>query len=203
MKYLKKFLKVFIFIIGVMIAIWISLPWDKIGEYAVLIAERRVSSMGFTARHSSVNGSWKGPNIKVNDFAAKMTLGGGEFQSISVTPSYLKSITQFAPVISVSFSGGKVFLPGGSEADMGAGQVEISFKNGILSLRNFKSVGDLSFDGFIVIDVKNGVKIDNADMIIKATSSAEVSLNFLSQMVRDMTKESAGQWRIKREKSDG
>lgn len=196
-------MKIIVFIIGASVALWILMPWDKIGEYVVLSAERRASTMAIAVRHSSVNGSWYGPNITINDFTGKYLIAGGEFKTVSVTPSYLQSLIQFSPVISVSFGGGKISLPGGNETDLGSGQVEVSFKNGILTLRNLRSAGELSFDGYIEIDLSKGREIDNADLIIKAPEKFDSYMQTIKSMIPSLSKESAGQWRIKKEKSNG
>ena len=198
MKFFKALLKTFIFIIGALIAIWLLMPWGKIGEYAVLSAEKIATSKGFNTQHSSVSGSWKGPNIKVNDFTSKMIFGGGEFKTLDFSPSLIKSIIQFSPVISVSFTGGKLSFPGGNDADIGSGNVEVSLKNGILLLRNIKNTGELLLDGNIAIDI-NGARIDNADLLIKSPEKIEQSLNSMKTML-PLTQESKGQWRLRRDK---
>lgn len=174
------------------------MPWGKIGEYAVLSAEKIATSKGFNTQHSSVSGSWKGPNIKVNDFTSKMIFGGGEFKTLDFSPSLIKSIIQFSPVISVSFTGGKLSFPGGNDADIGSGNVEVSLKNGILLLRNIKNTGELLLDGNIAIDI-NGARIDNADLLIKSPEKIEQSLNSMKTML-PLTQESKGQWRLRRDK---
>jgi len=198
LKFFKALLKTFIFIIGALIAIWLLMPWGKIGEYAVLSAEKIATSKGFNTQHSSVSGSWKGPNIKVNDFTSKMIFGGGEFKTLDFSPSLIKSIIQFSPVISVSFTGGKLSFPGGNDADIGSGNVEVSLKNGILLLRNIKNTGELLLDGNIAIDI-NGARIDNADLLIKSPEKIEQSLNSMKTML-PLTQESKGQWRLRRDK---
>ena len=200
MKYVKLIIKIFMFIIGVLISLWILMPWGRIGEYAVLSAERTASSKGFDAKHSSVSGSWKGPTIRINDFSAKMALGGGEFKTLTISPSFMQSIIRFSPVALVSFTGGKLSLPGGNDADMGSGKVEVSIKRGILLLKNFKSAGELSLDGSLAIDI-NGNKIDNADLIIRSPEKIEPVLRSISIML-PITQESAGQWRLRRDKND-
>ena len=174
------------------------MPWGKIGEYAVLSAERMASSKGFNTQHSSVSGSWRGPTIEINDFSSKMAFGGGEFKTLSFSPSFMQSVVQISPVISVSFTGGKLFLPGGSDAEIGSGNFEISFKNGILSIKNIKNTGELLLDGNIAIDAGEA-KIDNADMLIKPPGKIESSLNSMRVML-PLTRESNGQWKLKRDK---
>ena len=198
MKFFKALIKVLIFIVGTLISLWLFTPWGKIGEYAVLSAERTVTSKGFNTQHSSVSGSWKGPNIIINDFSSKMALGGGQFKTLSFSPSFLKTIIQFSPVVSVSFTGGTLSFPGGNDADIGSGNFEVSLKNGILLLRNLKNTGELSLDGSIAIDI-NGSKIDNADLLIKSPEKIEQSLNSMKAML-PLTQESKGQWRLKRDK---
>ena len=200
MKFLKKLSKVFLFLVAAIVSLWILAPWGKIGEYAVLRAENMVRSR-LNVQHSSVDGSWIGPNIKVNDFAAKMKMfGGGEFKTISVSPSFIKSLIQFSPVVSVAFTGGKLLF-GLNDADMGAGNFELSLKNNILFIRNLKSIGDLSFDGFIEINIGN-FTIENADLVIRPPEKIEPSMSDMKGMVPSLIQESPGQWRIKKEKSN-
>ena len=200
MKLFKVFIKAFIFILGVLISLWVLMPWGKIGEYAVLSAERTASSRGFDARHTSVSGSWRGPTIKINDFTAKMVFGGGEFRTLSISPSFIQSIIQFSPVAIVSFTGGRLLLPGGNSADLGSGKVEVSVSRGTLLLKNLKSVGELSIDGHVAIDI-NGQKIDNADLVMKSPERIESTLSAMSLLL-PLTQESAGQWRLRREKNN-
>ena len=200
MRFLKILSKIFVFILGAIISLWILAPWGKIGEYAVLRAENIVRARGLTVQHTSVDGSWIGPNIKVNDFGAKMVLGGGEFRTISVSPLYMKSIFRFSPVVSVSFSGGKLLF-GGDDTDMGSGNFELSLKNSILLVGNFKSTGDLSFDGFIEINIRD-FAIENADLMIRPPERIESSLSAMKVMVPSLIQETTGQWRIKKEKSN-
>ena len=197
MKYLKKLMNVFIFLFGALIALWFFMPWGKIGEYGVLSAEKMVSSRGLTAQHKSVSGSWRGPTIGINDFSAKMVLGGGEFKTISFSPSFIQTIIKFAPTVSVSFIGGKLLLPG-NEADLGRGKVDVSYKKGILSLRNFKSEGELSFDGFITLGVDNR-EIINADLIIRAPEKFETPFGMVKRLIPSLVQESTGQWRIRKD----
>ena len=177
------------------------MPWGKIGEYAVLSAEKMASSKGFSTQHSSVGGSWKGPTINISGFASKMAFGGGEFRTLSLSPSFMQSLIQFSPVMSVTFTGGKLSFPGGIDADMGAGKAEVSLKNGVLSFRNFKSTGELSLDGNIAIDI-NGAKIDNADLMIRSPEKIEPSLSSMRGIL-PLTQESRGHWRLKRDKNNG
>ena len=111
----------------------------------------------------------------------------------------MQSIIQFSPVISISFTDGKLLLPGGNEAEMRTGNVEVSLKNGILLLKNLKSTGELSLDGNIAIDL-NGVKIDNADLMIRPPEKIEPSLDLMKVML-PLTQESQGIWRLKRDKT--
>jgi hypothetical protein len=202
LKFFKVLIKAFIFIIGVLVSLWIFMPWGEIGEYAVLSAERAAVSRGFTARHTSVSGTWNGPVIKINNFVARMAMGGGEFETLSVSPSIMKSLFQFSPVVSVSFTGGKLFLPGGKDAEMGTGKVEISLKNGILLLKDLSSTGELAFDGYVAYDI-NGGRVDNADLAIKSPESVEQALNLARTMMNnDLNEESKGLWRLKRVKND-
>ena len=198
MKFFKVLLKTFIFIVGTLISLWLLMPWGKIGEYTVLSAERIATSRGFNTQHSSVSGSWKGPSIRINDFTSKMALGGGEFKTLSFSPSFLKSIIQISPVVSVSFTGGILSFPGGNNAVIGSGNFEVSLKNGILLLKNLKNTGELILDGNIAIDI-NSAKIDNADLMIKSPEKIEQSLNSMKAML-PLTQESKGQWRLKRDK---
>ncbi|MCL2767384.1 MAG: hypothetical protein FWE49_01440 [Synergistaceae bacterium] len=198
MKILKLLMKLLLFIVGVLVSLWLLMPWGKVGEYAVLSAEKIASSKGFNTQHSSVSGSWRGPNIIVNDFTSKMALGGGEFKTLSFTPSFPQSMIQLAPVMSISFTGGKLSFPGGIDADIGSGNVEVSYKNGILFIRNLKNTGELSFDGSIAIDI-NSTKIDHADLMIKSPESIEQSLDSMKSML-PLTQESNGQWRLRRDK---
>ncbi|MCL1875179.1 MAG: hypothetical protein FWF87_02835, partial [Synergistaceae bacterium] len=181
-----------------LISLWLLMPWGKIGEYAVLSAEKIASSKGFNTQHASVSGSWRGPTIEINEFVSKMIFAGGEFKTLSLSPSFIQSIIQFSPVISVSFTGGKLSFPGGNDVDIGSGNVEVSLKNGILSLKNFKNTGELLFDGSVAIDI-NGAKIETADLMIKPPEKIESSLNSMKAML-PLIQESNGQWRLRRDK---
>ena len=197
MKLFKVLIKTLIFIVGALASLWIFMPWGEMGEYAVLSAEKTASSRGYNIQHSSVSGSWIGPSILINDFASRMVLAGGEFKTLRLSPSFIQSLIRFSPVMSVSFTGGKLSLPGGNDADLGSGRVEISLKNGILLLNNLRSTGELSFDGFATINI-NSARIENADIMINSPERIESSLNSMSIML-PLTRESAGQWRLKRD----
>lgn len=193
-------MKTFIFIVGALVALWIFMPWDKIGEFIVLSAERRASSMGVSVRHSSVSGSWYGPKIVINDFSGKYLIAGGEFRIISVTPLYVQSIIHFSPAMSVSFSGGKVSLPVVNDTDLGSGQVEVSYKDGVVLLKNLISDGEISLNGYIAI---RGREIDEADLMIKVPEKFESYMSTMKAMIPSLNKESTVLWRIKKEKSNG
>ena len=199
MKLLKILIKTLIFIIGTLISLWLLMPWGAIGEYGVLSMERIASSRGFNIQHSSVSGSWIGPTIRINGFTSRMAFGGGEFRTLSLSPSIIQSFIQLSPVISVSFTGGTLSLPGGNDADMGSGTVEISLRNGILLLNNLKSTGELSLDGNIAIDI-NGARIETADLMIRSPERIETSLNSM-RAILPLIQESNGQWRLRRERS--
>ena len=197
MKSHKVLIKTLIFAVGALVSLWLLTPWGKIGEYAILSVEKTAISKGFNAQHSSVNGSWKGPNIKVNNFVSKMAFGGGEFKTLSFSPSFLQSIIQFSPVISVSFTDSTLFFPGGNAIDIGSGNFEVSRKNDKLLFRNLKNTGEFLLEGNIAIDVK-GPKIDNADLMIKSPEKTEQSL-YLMKAILPLTQESKGQWRLRRD----
>jgi len=200
LKFLKILTKLLIFIVGALISLWILAPWGKIGEYAVLSAENVARARNLTAQHTSVDGSWIGPKVRINNFSAKANFGGGgEFTTIDLSPSYFKSVFQFSPVALVSFTGGK--LVGLIDADMGSGNFEISLKNSILYIRNLKSQGELSFDGFIEINIRD-FTIENADLVIRNPERIEMPLNAMKGMVPSLVQENPGQWRIKKEKSN-
>lgn len=199
MKLLGVFFKIIIFLVGAVLALWFFMPWGRIGEYVLLSAEKEASVKGFTVQHSSVTGSWRGPAIDVKELVARMALGGGAFKTLSVSPSIVASAARFSPVISVSFTGGEVFLPGGLVASLGSGSLELSISNGMVLVEKIKSDGELLLDGFMAIDLANA-KIDHSDLNIKFPENLKTAFSSMKNFL-PLVEEANGTWKLKREKN--
>lgn len=201
MRFLKNFVKLMIFAVGLMIAAWIFMPWGRIGEYILVNSENAAAAKGFSMRHSAVSGSWHGPTVDIQDLMARMLLGGGGFKNISISPAIFASIINLSPVISVSFSGGEVSLPGGVVASLGSGSLELSFSSGIILMDKVKSAGEISLEGSVAIDPSKG-RIERANLTVKSPEKLHNSISAMKGIL-PLTEGPNGTWLLKREAGNG
>ena len=83
MKAISIFLKTLLFLVGVLVAVWIFLPWKQVGEYALATAVRRLETPITWATVNNVPGGFV-----IEDLKAQRLMGMGDvsFRTVTVIP---------------------------------------------------------------------------------------------------------------------
>ena len=124
-------IKILLFIAAFCYAMYIFLPWDSLGRFAMSMAHNRLERQGMRLNYTDVNAEDGG--FTVNN----LTLNGAvniALNSITIKPQLLASVLSFAPVCEINFTGagvrfGQVLNFGDGGFLLTAGRNEILLEN--------------------------------------------------------------------------
>jgi len=207
---LKNFLKILLFLAGLLLTAWIFMPWRQVGEAALLSASRRLpasASITYSTVRSARNG------FTVNNLEIRNLMGADGmmgrvdmyFNTLTITPNITASILGMAPSSLVSFTGASIgdvavtplrTLPGVAP---GSGRVAVSVNRQGIFLDSLRSDGELSAIGSILLDPSE-MRILWADMAMDVRSEAfEENLSIAASIFGlPLNQEGPGRWTLRR-----
>jgi len=147
-KSLIKLIKILLFIAAFFFAVYIFLPWEQLGRFAMSMAHNRLERQGMRLNYTDINGEDGG--FTVNN----LILNGAvniEMNSITIKPQLLTSVLSLAPVCEINFSGLGVKL--GQNLNFGDGGFLLTAGLSEILLENLKTNGDFSLNGFLTLNL--------------------------------------------------
>jgi len=201
---LKNFLKILLFLVGMLLMVWIFMPWRQVGETVLLSASRRLP-VPTTITYTTIGNARNG--FVVNNLEVRNLMGMVDmyFSSLTITPDVTASLLGMAPASLVSFTGmviGDIAvtplrkLPGVAP---GNGRVAVSVNRQGIFLDSLRSDGELSANGSLLIDTSE-MRILWADMAMDVRNEAfEENLSIVASVSGlPLHQESPGRWTLRR-----
>ena len=201
---LKNFLKILLFLVGMLLMVWIFMPWRQVGETVLLSASRRLP-VPTTITYTTIGNARNG--FVVNNLEVRNLMGMVDmyFSSLTITPDVTASLLGMAPASLVSFTGmviGDIAvtplrkLPGVAP---GNGRVAVSVNRQGIFLDSLRSDGELSANGSLLIDTSE-MRILWADMAMDVRNEAfEENLSIIASVSGlPLHQESPGRWTLRR-----
>jgi len=201
---LKNFLKVLLFLAGLLLTVWFFMPWRQIGEAALLSASRRLpvpASIAYSTVRSTRNG-FTVNNLEIRNLEGLVDI---YFRTLTITPNVTASLLGMAPSSLVSFTGASIgdiavtplrTLPGVAP---GNGRVAVSVNRQGIFLDGLRSDGELSAAGYLLLDPSE-MRILWADMAMDVRNEAfEENLSILASVSGlPLHQEGPGRWTLRR-----
>ncbi|MDR2174725.1 MAG: hypothetical protein LBO82_02160 [Synergistaceae bacterium] len=193
-----------VFLAGAALAVWFFMPWQQVGESALLFVSRRLpepSSLSYSAV-KSVPGGFSAENLSVSRLAGVTDVS---CKTLTVVPDISASLLNLAPTCRVAFTGGALDeiavtpvkkLPG---IDLGDGRAVVAAGRREIFLDGLRSNGELAMNGILLFDF-SAMRIIRADVALNVRSEPfenEV-LPFLKNLL-PLRQEAPGSWRLFRE----
>ena len=205
---LKIFLKILLFVTGLLLAGWIFMPWKQAGEAVLLLASKRLPASASLA-YSTVGNAGRG--FVVNDLEVRNLMGMVDmfFDSVTVVPDVSASLTGMTPTCLVSFTGAVIGdiavtplkkMPGVAP---GNGRCMVSVNRQGIFLDSLRSDGELSMSGSILINPSE-MKIIWADVAMDVKSEAfEENLSLVGSVFDlPLHQNGSGRWLLRRSRNE-
>ena len=164
--------KIILFMAGLLIAMYIFLPYQSIGKLAMSIAHDQLQRRGMRLNYSDVTGEDGG--FTVNN----LTLSGMpniSISSVTIKPEYLSSLATLSPVCDITFKGANIRV--GQALNLGDGGFLLTAGNEIL-LENLRTNGEFSLSGYMTIDMSS-MRIGRADARLEVPESFSQNMGML------------------------
>lgn len=187
---------IFALILGLMVGARIFLPWEEMAELAFLRLSSRAPA-GVTLRSDGffVQGLIPSPGVK--GLEVKSFMGAVKMGSIKVTPILIGSLIRLAPTVRVEMNRSVATV--GGESISFEGEMFVSLKSDMISVRDVDIVGGLMAKGYMEVSTATS-KIIRADMTLKGPKELEGAFSAASAMM-PLKRGSDGVWSLKREEA--
>ncbi len=170
-------LKILLFIVGFVCALWYFMPWRETGKIIMYAAQARLERMGMRVSYSDVSGESDGftvHNLALNGVA------NFKFSSITLRPRPAVSLLSLAPVCDISFKGGSAQL--GQVLNFGDGGVTVTAGRSEVMLENLRTNGEFGLNGWMTIDPQS-MKIGRADARLTVPDSFAQNMSLLQSFL--------------------
>ncbi|MDR3265025.1 MAG: hypothetical protein LBT15_03340 [Synergistaceae bacterium] len=206
MKIIRILLKGLVFVIGVLIAAWVFMPWKQVGEAALLMAARRLAPPA-SISCSSVENAPGG--FVVHDLDARGLVNGlvnVSCKSLTIVPDLVASLFNLAPTCDIAFTGnalGEIPVTPFKKISgitLGDGRFTISGGAKEILLEGVQSNGELAMAGALTLAPNAGQLIGWADVMINVKLEAfEKDLPDLQAVLGlPLQREGPGRWMLRR-----
>jgi len=199
---LKIFLKVLLFFAGLILMVWVFMPWRQIGEAALLSA---LDNIPASVSYSTVGRARNG--FVVNNLEIRNLMGMVDiyFRTLTIVPDIPASILGMAPLSHVSFTGAEIgdiaITPRRNITGIspGSGHVTVSLNRQGIFLDGLRSDGDLAASGSLLINPSEMRIIwANAAMGIRHEPFEENLSIIASVLDMPLQREGPGLWSLHR-----
>jgi len=198
----KIFLKTLLFLVGLLLTLWIFMPWKQVGEAVLLSVSRRLPTSASLA-YSTVGKA--GGGFVINNLEVKNLMGmlDASFNTLTIVPDAAASVMGLAPTCRVAFTGAVIGdiavtplmkIPG---VALGNGRVVISVNKQGIFLENLRSDGELSANGSLLADPSE-MRIVWADIALDVKSKEFEEKMSLLESVLPLHQEGPGRWFLRR-----
>lgn len=207
MKIVKFLLKGLVFVVGILLAVWFFMPWQQVGEYALLRAAQQLKAPA-AITYAAVDGVSGGFIVKDLDVRGLMGMVNLSCKTLKITPDLFASVMGVAPTCHIAFTGnalGEITILRKKipAIYIGDGGVTISLGRREILLEGLRSNGDLSMNGVLALAPRADRVIAWSDVMLNVKSEAfEKELPSLQQALGlPLQQESPGkpgQWVLRR-----
>ena len=149
--------KILLFIIGFFYALYAFMEWQEAGKFAMSMAHSYLARQGMRVNYTDVSSVSDGFTVH------NLTLSGMvnvSFNSVTIRPRFLASVTNFAPTCEISFRGGSVQI--GQIINFGDGSFTLMARPSEIMLDQLNTNGEFGINGYLSINTAN-MKIGRAD----------------------------------------
>ena len=170
-------LKILLFIVGFVCAVWYFMPWGEAGKFIMSAAHSQLGRMGMRVSYSDVSGESDGftvHNLALNGMA------NVKFSSITLRPRPAMSLLSLAPVCDISFRGGSVQL--GQILNFGDGGVTVTAGRSEVMLENLRTNGEFGLNGWMTVNPQT-MKIGRADARLNVPESFAQNMGLLQSFL--------------------
>ena len=175
MKALSILIKTLLFLVGLLVAVWIFLPWKQVGEYALVAAGRRLETPA-SITWAAVNNVPGG--FVIEDLKAQRLMGMVDvsFSTLTVVPDMIASLLNMSPTCRISFTGNTVSeiavtplkkIPG---IVLNNGHTIVSLNDQGILLDEVYSDGEISMRGSLLLSPSGERLIGWADVALDIKS---------------------------------
>ena len=205
MKAISIFLKTLLFLVGVLMAVWIFLPWKQVGEYALVAAGRRLETPA-SITWAAVNNVPGG--FVIEDLKAQKLMGMGDvsFRTVTVVPDMMPSLLRMSPTCRISFTDNTVSeiavtplkkIPG---VALGNGSFTVSFSDQGILLDEVRSDGEIAMRGSLLLSPSSERLIGWAEVALDIKSEPfEKELPSLQMSLGlPLQQDAPGRWFLRR-----
>ena len=205
MKAISIFLKTLLFLVGVLMAVWIFLPWKQVGEYALAAAGRRLETPA-SITWGTVNNVPGG--FVIEDLKAQRLMGMGDvsFRTVTVVPDLMASLLGMSPTCQISFTDNTVSeiavtplkkIPG---VALGNGSFIVSFSDQGILLDEVRSDGEIAMRGSLLLSPSSERLIGWAEVALDIKSEPfEKELPSLQMSLGlPLQQDAPGRWFLRR-----
>ena len=183
--------KILLFIAAFCYAMYIFLPWDSLGRFAMSMAHNRLERQGMRLNYTDVNAEDGG--FTVNN----LTLNGAvsiALNSITIKPQLLASVLSLAPVCEINFTGAGVRF--GQVLNFGDGGFLLTAGREIILLENLKTNGDFALNGFLSFNLST-MKLGRSEARLDVPESFNQNMPMLQSFL-PITQE-GDRWHLRRD----
>jgi len=194
---LKILAILFLIVVVFSLSSWFFFPWEKAGEYALNMADDRVSSSGAALSWQEVDSRGSlDPVIHVRGLEVRTFAGVVSIPELVVRPLPARSLAVMGPAFDVEYSRGifSFTLGGLSPAYETEGSFTVQVRGNTFGLEDVAVDGDLSARGDLSLD-RNSRRLTVADLVLEVPENMEGILYSTSSFL-PLRKMETGQWRL-------
>ena len=203
MNALKNFLKVLLFLVGLLLTGWWFMPWRQVGEAVLLTAGGRLPAPA-SLTYSTVGNARGGfvvNNLEIRNLVGMVDM---HFDTVTIVPLTAASFLSMAPTGQVAFTGAIIGdiavtpmrrIPGVAP---GNGRVVVSANRQGVFLDNLRTDGELSTRGSLLVAPSG--RITWADVVMDIRSEAfEENLSVIGPATGlPLQRDGPGRWSLRR-----
>lgn len=186
-------------IAGLLLGVYLFLPWDGICGYFLALGQERLSGDGIyvTAREWRSEGIFN--KVFVYDgVTADLPVVRFESREISVDPAMISTLFLRAPSCRLKFGRGSVTPMTRQKMEWTAGEASVRAEGGNLVIDDIYFAGKFSARGSLSVSASTG-KLSGADLRLKLPADMDRAMQLLSKSgLLPLTNSGPGQWTVKK-----
>ena len=190
-KYLFWILRILIFLIAFLFALWIFMPWREVGSSLMSFGHGILLRNGMRMNYSDVTGEADGFNVNNLSLEGMMNIS---FNSVRIRPKIIESVLSFGGVCDIEFTGCNILM--GQKFNIGDGRLLLTAWPKEIFLGDLSTTGDIKINGYLSINLSN-MKIGRADASLTVPENIASGFNVLKNFL-PLEQDKNGQWYLRR-----
>lgn len=182
--------RILLFTIGLLCALYVFMPWQEAGKFAMSFAHGQLSRRGMRLNYSDITGDDGGFTVH------NLALGGMadvSLESVTIKPQITASILSLAPVCDITFKGGNIRL--GQSMRFGDGGVLLTAGRDEILFENLRTNGEFSLNGYMTIN-PSAMRIGRADARLEVPEAMRGNMDMLRNFLPLV--QEGGNWYLRR-----